>query len=398
VTGPGADGPSSTSLVRRMLEVMATERDLGGILQRAAELVTKTTGCDVCFVHLLDDSRSRLTLAGATPPFDAFIGSVQLAIGEGVAGWVAEHAKPAVVEDKWSDPRYRYIPELRGEDYTTMVSVPMTRRQGGVVGVVNVHSRLRRRFDDEEVALLCDVAGLLATMVENSRLYSRLAEREEELEQFAAKVIEAEEAERRRLAGEIHDGISQPLVGLWFHLQAAADALSRHPETARGELEAAKELTAAALDETRLAIGGLRPALLDDLGLAASLEGLARGLGDVELETDVEACHMAPHVETALFRIAQEAVQNVVKHANASRVRISLRRGEPVADGRETVTLVVSDDGSGFDAVEVAARGNTPNYGLSGMRERAELVQGTFQISAVPGRGTHLMVTVPADR
>ena len=126
---------------------------------------------------------------------------------------------------------------------------------------------------------------------------------------------------------------------------------------------------------------------------------MARGLGDVELELDVDPCRLAPHVETALFRIAQEALQNVVKHANASRVRVQLRDDGSddgaVAAGRPGgVTLVVSDDGRGFDTTRIAETTHGLSYGLTSMRERAELIQATFRITSAPGRGTTVVIAL----
>lgn len=385
-------------LLRQIIEAMSADLDVVGIVQRVADLVIETTGCDVCFVHLLDEERRTLTLAGATPPFDELAGTVELPVGQGVAGWVAEHARPTVLQDKWSDPRYRYIPALRGEEFATMVSVPMIRRGGSLVGVFNVHSRVHRDFGDEDVALYCDVANLLAGMVDNALLRSRLAEREDALERFAAKVVDAQELERRRLAGDIHDGISQRLVGIWFHLAAASDAAGEDPATVSREVAAAMELTAAALDETRLAIAGLRPAVLDDLGLGPSLESLARGLPELDPEVEIDPCHLEPHIETALYRIAQEALQNVVKHAGASRVRVELRVHERPGADRDEVTLVVVDDGIGFDPTDEAVSGREFSYGLASMRERAELIGGSFRLDSAEGKGTVLAVTVPVAR
>ncbi|MGI8983964.1 MAG: GAF domain-containing sensor histidine kinase, partial [Acidimicrobiales bacterium] len=334
-------------LLEHIIEVTSADLDVGEVAKHVAALVTAATHSDVCFVHLVDEELRRVVLAGATPPFDEQVGSVQLALGEGIAGWVAKFAEPAVVPDKWKDRRYRYIPELRGEDFTSMVSVPMLAR-GRVVGVLNVHSRAARHYGDDDLALLGQVANLMARAIENARLYGRVAEREEMLERFAARTIEAQEMERRRLAGEIHDGISQRLVSLWYHLLAAEDAVG-DPGTVRRELGKAKELSTAALAEARAAITGLRPFVLDDLGLGPGLESLARSLGSVEVDVDVEAVRLPPHVEVALYRIAQEALQNVSKHAEASTVLLRLSATEA------GVRLVVSDDGRGFDEDEVTA-------------------------------------------
>ncbi|MDQ6725324.1 MAG: GAF domain-containing protein, partial [Actinomycetota bacterium] len=337
------------------------------VAQRVAGLMTAATSSDVCFVHLVDEELRRVVLAGATPPFDKQVGSIQLAFGEGIAGWVAKNAKPAVVPDKWKDNRYRYIPELRGQDYASMVSVPMLVR-GRVVGVLNVHSTRVRDYDDDDLALMTQVANLMARAIENARLHQRLAEREEMLERFATRTIEAQEMERRRLAGEIHDGISQQLVSLWYHLLAAEDSIGQ-PDAVRGELATAKALATTALAEARAAITGLRPFVLDDLGLGPGLESLARSVGGVAVEVDVEPIDLPTHVEAALYRIAQEALQNVVKHAEATSVFVHLAR-TPTG-----VRLVVSDDGRGFDEEAVTTDAEDRHcYGLVGIRERAELI------------------------
>ena len=315
--------PNGTlALLEHIIEVTSADLDVREVSQRVAALVTAATRSDVCFVHLVDEELRRVVLVGATPPFDQHVGNVQLALGEGIAGWVALNAAPAVVPDKWKDSRYRYIPELRGEDFTSMVSVPMVVR-ARVVGVLNVHSRLARNYGDDDLALLTQVANLMARAIENARLYRRLAEREEMLERFATQTVEAQELERRRLAGEIHDGISQRLVSLWYHLLAAEDGVG-DPEVVCRELATAKALATEALGEARAAITGLRPFVLDDLGLGPGLESLARSLSGLEVEVEVEPVALPPHMEAALYRIAQEALQNVVKHAEATTVRLQL--------------------------------------------------------------------------
>lgn len=356
--------------------------------------MTETADTDVCFVHLLDEQGARLQLRGATPPFDNLVGKIELALGEGVSGWVALHGKPAVLVDhKASDPRYRYIPALRGEDYTSMVSVPVVTPLGHLVGVLNVHTRLRREFTAADVELLQSVAGLVAGAIENARLHSRLAEREEALERFAEQMVEWQEHESRRLAGEIHDGISQRIVSLFFHLSAAADAIPAEPEVAAEQVARAQELAGAALDETRSAIAGLRPPVLDDLGLAASLESLGRGFPQLDVQVEATSSRIAEHLETAVYRSAQEALQNVAKHAQAKTVQVHMS----VTGNR--VLLEVRDDGRGLTAAASQGRpGDTAGptgFGLSGMRERAELLGGKLELSSSPGRGTTVRLVLP---
>ncbi len=395
----GGDAEREALLLSRVIDTISAGLDLDRMLQGVATLVTETTETDVCFVHLLDEDGRTLRLRGATPPFDQLVGEIELALGEGVSGWVADHGEPAViVGDKHNDPRYRYIPALRGEDYTSMVSVPVVTPHGHRVGVLNVHTKLRREFTAADVDLLRSVAGLVAGAIENARLYQRLAEREEALERFAEQTMEWQEHERRRLAGEIHDGISQRIVSLFFHLSAAADAIGHAPDLAAEQVARAQELAAAALDETRLAIAGLRPPVLDDLGLAPSLASLSHSFPQLHVQVDAAEVRMSEHLETAVYRTAQEALQNVAKHANAQNVTVRLA----APGGR--VVLEVSDDGAGFDPAAAAHGGQLggsagpgapSGFGLAGMRERAELLGGKLDLVSAPGRGTTVRLTLP---
>lgn len=270
-----------------------------------------------------------------------------------------------------------------------MASVPIVAAPGHLVGVLNVHSRRRREFTDADVELLRSVAGLMAGAIENARLHRRLSDREEALERFAERTVELQESERRRLAGEIHDGISQRIVSLSFHLSAAADAVKHDPEFAAGQIAAAQALAGAALDETRFAIAGLRPPVLDDLGLAASLESLARDLPNLTVEVDAVSCELPEHVETAIYRIAQEALQNVAKHADATRAILAL------TEYPDSVLLEIADDGTGFDASVEATEVGMVRYGLAGIRERAELIGAELELDSRPGHGTTVRLTIP---
>ncbi len=389
---PDPEAPDSAAgwagVLRRIIELSTEERNLRAVVRRAADLVVGTTTADACFVHVVDHEAGGLVLAGATPEsFDALAGTIRLQIGEGVAGWVAERGEPALIDDKWTDSRYVYIPALRGEDFASMLSVPMLRPEGVVVGVLNVHAHDANHFSTRDLGRLTEVAGLLAGIVENAVLYDRLATRERQLEQFAARTIELQEVERRRIAGDIHDGISQRLVSAFYHLSAARSLSG--PGEALIELQATSALLTDALDEAHRAIVGLRPSVLDDLGLAAGITSLAASLGaDVttEVHVELESRQLPAHVETALYRIVQEALQNVAKHAHASLVEIGLSW----RDG--SVRLTVRDDGVGFDA---QVPPGPMSFGLLGVAERAALLDAHLDVSSHVGEGTTITMTVP---
>jgi two-component system, NarL family, sensor kinase len=385
-----ADPERENALLVGIIDAISAGPDLMPLASNVARLIVYATATDVCYVHVLDDRGGSLTLAGATPPFDTQVGRVRLPLGEGVAGWVATHRRPAVIpENKGADPRYRGVPGLAGADYTSMASVPMASRPGGLVGVLSVHTRARRDFTGRDVRLLTSIGSLVAGAMHQARMHRRLAAREQAAERFAEQVIAAQESERRRLAGDIHDGITQRLVSLSYHLDAVSGAVPA-PSFAAEQLGMARELADLTMDEARAAISGLRPPVLEDLGLADGLASLARSIAKLEVRLNVADCPLPDHVEIALYRIAQEALQNVVKHAAASRAELELRCDDA------QVLLRVADDGAGFDqTAEPDSTSGESSYGLHSMTERAELVGGRIEVTSRPGLGTVVTAVVP---
>jgi len=381
------------ALLRELIQAASTGPGVEPLAAAAARMITEATASDVCFVHVLDDSGRSLTLAGATPPFDSQVGKIRLPLGQGISGWVASNREPVVItENKESDPRYMPFPALRGSDFTSMVSVPMQTDPGGLVGVLNVHTVERREFSERDVELLVVIGRLIAGAMHQARLHRQLVARERAHENFVEQVIEAQELERRRLASDIHDGISQRLVTLSYRLDAAARA--DDAAVVAEQLGKARELVELTLAEARAAISGLRPPVLDDLGLAGGLASLARSIPQVGIDVDLEETRLPDHIELALYRIAQECLQNVVKHAHASSARLTFAVDD--ADGGRVARLEIVDDGVGFDTFEHPLGGDEMGgYGLLSMAERAEIVGGRLNIRSRPGAGTAVTTTIP---
>jgi two-component system, NarL family, sensor kinase len=386
-----------------VLEAISIASPVDVLTARVAPLVARLTAADACLVFVRDESDGSMALSGATPPFDRDVGRVSLPHGDGPAGWVARHDGIAIVARREAGARDGSLPGLDVDGYMSFASVPMASSPGGLAGVLRVYARARREFTEQDVRLLTSVGGLIAGAIHQNVLHGRLAASDRAHERFTEQAIAAQEAERRRLAADIHDGITQRLCSLRFHLDAAADALTAEPSFAAEQLLVARTLARLTLDEARVAINGLRPPVLDDLGLADSLASLARPartMAGVEVLVDVDECVLPGHVEVALYRIAQEALQNVVKHASASTVRLQLRRTG------NSVVLEVADDGRGWDREGEARSGAAADpmraddparggYGLQGMAERAELIGGGLTVTSRPGRGTTVTATVP---
>jgi signal transduction histidine kinase len=220
------------------------------------------------------------------------------------------------------------------------------------------------------------------------------AERREALRgELLRRVVEAQEAERQRIARELHDETGQALTAIGLGLRGVTTTLKQDVEKATQQLRQLEALVARSLDELQRLIADLRPSHLDDLGLAAALRWYAAEVQNraplrVTVEVTGEPRTLSTEVKTALFRIAQEALTNTVKHANAKNAHVSLTFGD------QDVTLQISDDGCGFNTNHPARKGRHP-WGLEGMRERASLLGGHCDIISSPGSGTLIEVTIP---
>jgi signal transduction histidine kinase len=211
--------------------------------------------------------------------------------------------------------------------------------------------------------------------------------------QFLADLFAQVESDRRRTAYELHDGVGQALTLLISGLRSARSC--RVVEECAGRVDGFQRLAENALTEVRRLAMGLRPSLLDDLGLAPALERLVedvRAHHPVAVSLDVAGViglRLPEQVATAVFRIVQEALTNVIKHSRARRAAVAVRP----ADGN--VLVEVSDDGCGIDPARLRAP-TDGHLGLTGMRERAALLGGEFSLDSAPGRGTRVAVTIPA--
>ena len=222
------------------------------------------------------------------------------------------------------------------------------------------------------------------------RLLQRLEANEREFRRLGRAVWAVQEDERRKLARELHDGVGQNLTALKHRLSQLLDGLPADAAALRQRLAAAVALCGDSLEDTRQLSRLLRPPILDDLGLEPALQWLARSIdahGTMRVVTELEPLPpLDGELQTLLFRVAQEALNNASKHARAGSVLLRL-----VARGRE-LHLQVIDDGVGCE-VESALRAG--GSGLGGMRERLRLYGGRLELRSAPGQGTRLRAVVP---
>ena len=362
---------------------------LDELLQELLIRLRRALETDFATVLMLGDDRQALYLR-AVDGYDK-VPSVRVPLGEGVSGWIAKEGRPRIVDDYSTVDTCAYegvsASYLRRQ-VSSVMGAPL-RVGDEVIGVVLVCSRRSRGFTDADLELLLLVADRAAPAVERARLLETIDKGRHDLENLSRRLLAAQEEERRRVAVELHDELGQILTAIRINLDSKRQSLTR------ADLADAIDSVDQAMDRVRNLALALRPSVLDDLGLAAALrwylDRFARETGaDAHISIDVVA-RIDPVVEITCFRIAQESLTNVARHAHARHVWFDLSL---VGDQLE---LRVRDDGKGFDPAAVRARTlHGGSLGLLGIQERASLAGGRVEISSVPGTGTEVRAWFPA--
>jgi signal transduction histidine kinase len=281
--------------------------------------------------------------------------------------------------------------EYEGSD---LASVPIATREK-VLGEMFIACPPEACFGDTRLQLLVSIGSQLAVAIENARLYEAVRRKEEASSTFLRQYIAVQEDERKRIARELHDEPAQLLTGLALAIETASQLAGLPDGELRRVLGSARGLTERVSTEIGRIIRDLRPSLLDDLGLLEALESYAdmrlRPSGiQVTFETVGADSRLSPELETTLFRVAQEAMSNIARHAGAENVSLALE----ILD--DFVAVEIEDDGQGFDVEATFARRKEGSaFGLMGMRERVDLLGGTLVVESRPGEGTRVGVRVP---
>ncbi len=360
---------------------------------------------DAGFVALYHESSGRLEVR-ADWGYDSAIVMVSFARGEGCAGTALATGEPILlntpnaIRDRVASltaENRAWLTQATHElgTLTSVMALPLIVKGRGIGAMVVEHYRDGRTFSQSDLRLAQALADQIAVAVDNARLYEELIEKEKMRGELLDKVISAQEDERRRIARELHDDTCQSLAALGISLEALGETLPETAEAANSELEHLKGQVRETLAGVRALALDLRPSALDDLGLIMAIDWLCkeqmakRGL-EVELKVENAGSKLPPPIETVLFRIIQEALNNVLKHSGASRAVVRL------TIGGDRAVLEVEDDGLGFDAERVLrARGHRYTLGLHGMIERATLSGGVLSVRSSPGHGTRIRAELP---
>ncbi|HKH32474.1 MAG TPA: GAF domain-containing sensor histidine kinase [Gaiellaceae bacterium] len=355
---------------------LASEVELAPLLDLVARRLRELLDARIVLIAI-PGSMERLVVAAADGEGTYGLPGMHLDVDDSKTGRILERARSERVDSVLEDPEVDQQ-TARRLGVRSGLYVPLVVR-GRAIGVVVAHDRSGPdpRFTDDDLRLAETLASRAAIGVDLSERVSRDAVR---------RVVEAQELERKRLARELHDETGQALTSILLGLKPLEEATTGN---GREAVAAVRELVVSTLQDVRRLAVELRPSALDDLGLVPAIDRLAQSYGGSGLTVDVEAqigdARLPEPVETTLYRIVQEAVTNVAKHAEARHLSITLTRKNG------SVVAIIEDDGKGFDPQAAESDG----LGLLGMRERLALVGGTLRVEAAAGTGTTIAAEVP---
>ena len=384
------------SVIISLAKTVNSSLDLQEVLVGALDQVLTMTEAEVATISLKDEQTGALSWRVSRCSNGDAVPAVCPSPEECLCGRVVFTGEPLMVG---------YVSQAGGGEgavcsqngFQSLVILPLSSKDK-VQGALFLASSKPDHFSfPEQRGLLAAVTHQIGIAIENARLYGEIQRREAARRQLLARVITAQEEERRRLARELHDESTQALTALIMSIQAAQDSLPEGLEKEKERLARTKAQAIHALVEMRQMILDLRPTALDDLGLVPAI----RWYSETHLQPlGTQACvemagikqRLPAEMEISLFRIFQEAINNIAKHSQARRatIRLDVRQ--------EQVDCTVEDDGIGFDAGRYPAQhGPDTGLGLLGMQERVSLLGGSLTIESSQGKGTRLRVSIPLE-
>ncbi len=386
---------SQLGLFYQMGQALVSTFDLPQLLQDTMQLAASVINAGAASLMLIDEEQHELIFWVVHGTKRAMLRSHRMSMNEGVAGWVAIHGRPAIVNDVAADPRFsRRVDARTGFLTQSILAVPMQIR-GKTIGVLEVLNKYGGgSFDEEDMRLLLALAAEAAVAIENARLVEALREERD-------RILSAQEEVRHELNRKLHDGTVQLLAAIAMGIDHVERLLQIKPDAVYAELEALRKLTRQATREARMLLFELRPIILESQGLVPALQRYAEQLRQnepfrVHLDTEKWDEPVDQQVAGAIFSIIQEAVNNTRKHAVASNLWIRLVE----SDGYMVVHI--EDDGIGFNVAAAEEEYDTQSsFGVLNMRERAALIEGVLTIESsevMPEQGTLVILRVPLSR
>ncbi len=384
------------SILNEMAQVLTSPLDLWLLLDKISFLSTRIPSVDACAIIMYDKDLEKFTVFNTLGLGGTYRERVKISISDPLMEEILALNRPVVIDELSQWDVSVAIREAIPYGMKSMAALALQAKEK-VLGLILVFSTRIAGISKEDVGLLSILAGQAGIAIENAHLYESARQKQQLVEKLLSKLIQAQEKERKRIAAEIHDTIAQSLVGIHTRIQACLSMIRKEKVSSQLEKELydLKDVVIDNVKEVRRLIFNLRPSSLDDLGLIPSLENYIKRFKketgiDVQFIVNRSARRLNPSVETALFRIIQEALTNIQKHSQAKRAYVKISF-EP-----KSINLRIADDGKGFEWDKVTEKFLAgESYGLQGMKERVSLLGGSFKVDTKPGEGTQVSVEIP---
>jgi PAS domain S-box-containing protein len=406
------------SAIQTVTDAALAHLPLDDLLRELLNRIRAVLSGDVATILLLTEDGSSFAVRASAGVEGKASEAVQVPIGSGLASRIVTRNEPIVIEDLSASEEAM---PLFSQQSGSLIAVPL-HVEGRVIGLAHVGSLRPRLFSEDDVQLLERVAVRAASAIDRARLFDEVSAGVRRLQILSKQLMEAQESERRHIAIELHDEIGQALTAVKINLQAAQRMLlapaqlQAQPSGASaqgmvregasfgesGRLDQSLKSSIALIEQTLQQVRNLsldlRPSVLDDLGLVAALRWYVDRVSQqtglaAEFKSDSVEGRLAPEIEIACFRLVQESLTNISRHARANHILVELRQDN------EVIGLSIRDDGVGFDvdaARERAVHGGS--LGLLGMQERALAAGGELEIRSAPGGGAEISAFFPVSR
>jgi signal transduction histidine kinase len=389
ITGAYVDTKNRESST--LLSVMDAELaagDLEGMLQLVLDITVANFGANIGVLLLRRHDSEGFQLSASTGLEDVLPAERgAIAAGDGFCGSIATSGEPEMLLDTKRDTRI-LSPKLK-ERATSLWGVPL-RSSGKVIGVLIIGFERPYEWLPNERDLLRAIADRSTVAIERAQMTEALRERESRIAELSAHLLKAQEEERKRISRELHDETGQALMVIRLYLGMLESALTGR--TAKGKVRETVSVVDRTIEGLRRIISKLSPLVLQELGMIAAIRKEAKDLAKntgvkVRVIIGDEVGRLSPEIEMAIYRVVQEALHNVAKHAQARTVTVHMAREGGM------VRLEIEDDGIGMPT-KINSRGHS--FGLAGIKERIASLGGDVDVRSTRGKGTRLEVTVPA--
>lgn len=370
-----------------LLDAELAAGDLCVLLQRVIEITIRTFQASMGAILLRDAEQSHLRLANAVGLNSELPDDLTVAIGQGFGGKIASTGEPAMVLDTSAEGSFSAMIRAKAK---SLWGVPL-KAEGETIGVMIIGFPKPYEWLPTERDLMRAIADRAALAIERARMTAALREREQRIAELSGHLLRVQEEERKRISRELHDETGQALMVIRLYLGMMESAVGG--KNLRGKIKETVEVVDRTIEGIRRIIGKLSPLVLQELGLVAAIRKEAKDLAKTTgVKTRVliaeDVGRLAPVTEQAIYRVVQEALHNVAKHAQARNVTIQVVRDNHV------VHVQVEDDGVGIQPSRGNPRDRT--FGLAGIKERIAMLGGVSRVISARDKGTRIEITVPA--